>query len=301
MNLQALSIQQFKRHGQEILNDDILDCLHDDIMITNNISYTELFKYPCRLDAITMLICLDGELTGTVNLKQYVLGKNSVFLGLPTDIIQINSVTNLKMYVIIISASLLKEVNVEIQNIMSLYLKIRQRSIYVIADKEFNLLNHYYALTQAAIHSKDESARSIIKALLTAFLYHICSFVNKQEYVVDEKSKKHMLRNEYAYDRFMNLLSKFHTKERYVTFYAAKMCITPKYLSMIIKEVSGKTAANWIDEYVVLEAKNSLKYSNLSIQEVAYHLNFATQSSFGKYFKQQTGFSPKQYINQMDW
>ena len=66
-------------------------------------------------------------------------------------------------------------------------------------------------------------------------------------------------------------------------------------MSALIKEVSGRSAAQWIDDYVILEAKSLLKYSDLSIQEIAYRLNFSTQSFFGKYFKQHTGISPGQY------
>ena len=71
--------------------------------------------------------------------------------------------------------------------------------------------------------------------------------------------------------------------------------LTPKYLSSAVKEVSGKTAARWIDEAVIPEAKTLLKYSGMSIQEIAYHLNFSTQSFFGKYFKLHTGTSPSRY------
>ena len=78
-------------------------------------------------------------------------------------------------------------------------------------------------------------------------------------------------------------------------FYARQLNITPKYLSSVVKEVSGKTAARWIDESVILEAKTLLKYSGMSIQEIAYSLNFSTQSFFGKYFKQHTGTSPSRY------
>lgn len=86
--------------------------------------------------------------------------------------------------------------------------------------------------------------------------------------------------------------------ERSVTFYAEQLCITPKYFSSLVKKLSGKSAAQWIDNYVILEAKNLLKYSDMSIQEIAYRLNFSTQSFFGKYFKHQTGLSPTQYRTQ---
>ena len=82
--------------------------------------------------------------------------------------------------------------------------------------------------------------------------------------------------------------------ERNVSFYARQLNITPKYLSSVVKEVSGKTAARWIDESVILEAKAQV-FRHEHIQEIAYHLNFSTQSFFGKYFKQHTGTSPSRY------
>lgn len=78
-------------------------------------------------------------------------------------------------------------------------------------------------------------------------------------------------------------------------FMQDKLCVTAKYLSLISKEVSGQPAGNWIDEYVILEAKTLLKSSQMSIQEIADSLNFANQSFFGKYFKHHTGISPKEY------
>lgn len=71
--------------------------------------------------------------------------------------------------------------------------------------------------------------------------------------------------------------------------------LTPKHLSGVVKEVSGKTVGEWIDELVILEAKALLNSSSMNIQEIADRLNFANQSFFGKYFKHYTGMSPKEY------
>ena len=76
------------------------------------------------------------------------------------------------------------------------------------------------------------------------------------------------------------------------------MFLSSKHFSTVIKKVSGKTAGQWIDEYVILEAKTLLKYSGMSIQEIANALNFSTQSFFGKYFKQHTGYSPSRFKRQ---
>ena len=85
---------------------------------------------------------------------------------------------------------------------------------------------------------------------------------------------------------------------RSVSFYSNKMFLTAKHLSTVVKEVSGKTASEWIDSLVILEAKALLKSSELSIQEIADELHFANQSFFGKYFKHHTGMAPKEYRRQ---
>ncbi|WP_298650554.1 helix-turn-helix domain-containing protein [uncultured Proteiniphilum sp.] len=87
-----------------------------------------------------------------------------------------------------------------------------------------------------------------------------------------------------------------HFKQhRGLDFYASKLCLTPKYMSTIIKQTSGKTAGDWIDDYILLEAKALLKSTNMTIQQISDELNFPSQSFFGKYFKRLTGVSPKEY------
>ena len=86
-----------------------------------------------------------------------------------------------------------------------------------------------------------------------------------------------------------------YKQERSISFYAEKLCLTPKYLSSVIKQATGKLAGTWIDECVILEAKTQLKCSGKSIQQIAEELNFANQSFFGKYFKHHTGMSPSKY------
>jgi len=96
-------------------------------------------------------------------------------------------------------------------------------------------------------------------------------------------------------DNFLEVLQKHYKVERGVDFYADKLCLTPKYLSTVIRQTSGKTAGEWIDEYVMLEAKALLKSTKMTIQQISDELNFPSQSFFGKYFKRLEGVPPKVY------
>ena len=102
-------------------------------------------------------------------------------------------------------------------------------------------------------------------------------------------------RKEQIFHDFLTLLEEYYTQERSISFYADRMCLTPKYLSTIVKEVSGKHGMQWIDEYVVLEAKALLRDGSISVKEASDQLNFPSQSMFGRFFKKMTGLSPKQY------
>lgn len=299
MNLKAISISQFKQHGATELNGSQTDTLLDDIIITNNIKYSELFRYPCRLDAITMLVCIDGELVSKLNLREYVTHKNGVIVCLPEDIIQIESVNNLEAYAVIISASFLREAHIDLQKLLPLYLGIKNQPQLYISDEEMQLLQYYHILaTEVLKSSQHEHKREILAGLLSALVYKVIDLIRYKQRLTTEVYLKSTQRSEVLFDKFMLLLNTHHTQEHSVKFYSSLMNLTANYLSGVIKEFSGKTAAEWIDEYVVLEAQTLLRFSGMTIQEVAYHLNFATQSSFGKYFKQQTGLSPKQFINQ---
>lgn len=98
-------------------------------------------------------------------------------------------------------------------------------------------------------------------------------------------------------DRFISLVQQNFKKERFLEFYAEQLEITPKHLSRTMKTQTGFTAVEWIERYVILEAKVMLKSTNLSIQQISDELNFPSQSFFGKYFKKNVGMSPKEFRN----
>ncbi len=94
---------------------------------------------------------------------------------------------------------------------------------------------------------------------------------------------------------FKKLVNVHFTAERSVKFYATKLCVTPNHLTVTVKEATGKTAGEWIDETVILEAKVLLQNTALTIAEISDSLHFADQSTFGKFFKNLTGLSPVAY------
>lgn len=98
-------------------------------------------------------------------------------------------------------------------------------------------------------------------------------------------------------EQFMTLVQQHFKTERFLDFYAEKLGVTSRHLSRTVKSLTGITAVEWIERYVVLEAKVLLKSTNLSVQQIADELNFPSQSFFGKYFRKNMGMSPTSFRN----
>ena len=124
----------------------------------------------------------------------------------------------------------------------------------------------------------------------------ILKSVSSREGVHHPELRKPVGRKEQIFRDFLTLLEQHFTQERSISFYADRLCLTPKYLSTIVKEVSGKHGMQWIDDYVALEAKALLREGTMSVKQVSDKLNFPSQSMFGRFFKKMTGYSPKQYM-----
>lgn len=104
--------------------------------------------------------------------------------------------------------------------------------------------------------------------------------------------------SEYICARFFEMLARYYSRERSVSFYASKLCISTKYLATVVKKVSGKTPVAWIKERVVSEIEHMLLYSQASVKEIACQLHFPSVSALGKIFKANKGISPVNYRKQ---
>lgn len=131
----------------------------------------------------------------------------------------------------------------------------------------------------------------ILKNLINILLYEIASIYDQQSFA----NKAVQTRSQLLASDFKKLVNIHFTIERSVKFYAEKLFVTPKHLTETVKEVTGKTAGEWVDETVILEAKILLQNPSLTIAEISNTLHFADQSTFGRFFKNITGLSPVAY------
>ena len=182
------------------------------------------------------------------------------------------------------------------QQLFPMFFMIKERPCIDITADELQAFEEYHSFLWSKVKLKDNPYRKeITQGLLLALFYEIYDIYQGHNTAKERTPKS---RKEDLFERFIRYVSEHYKEERSVSYYADKMFLTPKHLSTVVKEVSGKTAGEWIDSLVILEAKAMLKSSEQSIQEIADELHFANQSFFGKYFKHHTGLSPKEYRKQ---
>jgi AraC family transcriptional activator of pobA len=134
---------------------------------------------------------------------------------------------------------------------------------------------------------REEILRSLIQILLheTAPVYS-----SQQALATGVHTRSQLIATE-----FKKLVNSHYAAERSLAFYADKLCITAKHLAETVKEVTGKRAAEWLAEAVLLEATVLLQNPALTIGQISDTLHFADQSTFGRFFRTNTGVSPASY------
>lgn len=287
-NMHKVSVARIKKEMKDTVY------LSDDLVIASLVpSQNPSVEHPVVLDGFTALVIMSGEATVSVGLSNFEARQNTVMILSPRSVVRtVRCTSDATAFLISFSKAFVDDMQIDISTSLPVYMRFGKNPCMQVSPRDIDELRQLFQLIKTMILSDKETYRNeIIRSLFRAAFYIITDLNRRDDRDFDYKPG----RSEVLFGRFMELLEMHHTQKRGVGFYAEQMNITPKYLSSIIKEVSGKTAAKWIDEAVILEAKTMLKYSGLSIQQIAVRLNFSTQSFFGKYFKQHTGISPSRF------
>ena len=259
-------------------------------------SQMQVFRFPCRIDAFIIGVGTEGETSVSFNLHEFRLKKDSMFIFTPKNILQVNSQQYFKADVIAISPDFMRRINIDIKNMMPLFLKFVENPTLALTPEESRSMRGMIAQIERETRGPETHfSFDIVSGLIAATIYKVGDIM--YHYLAEHpegQNNSHNRAEEY-FKQFTHLLGEHFREERSVGFYARQLCITPKYLTTLIKRISGQSVSEWIDNYVILEAKTLLKYSTMSIQEIAYYLNCPNQSFFGSYFKRNTGMSPSQY------
>lgn len=259
------------------------------------------FSEPVRVSGIAICLLLRGNLTLEINTQLIELSPISIFAFSESSMIRVRDVdrSDIDAYLLLLSAEFVRDLHIEHQSIRLDIPPDGQMKPVIdnLTENEITMLSELMDLLyrNAVVNPESPFTHNVSKSIIQALVYQLFQIKHDHMKTVINTSDKPINRRIGYVNDFMHLVKTHYSKERSLQFYADHLFISPKYLSRIIKEITGRSAADWIDTLVLQEAKNMLRFSGKSIQQVAYALNFPTQSSFGKFFKHLTGMSPSEY------
>ena len=250
-------------------------------------------EFPIRFDALVIVLIKRVEGYVDVNLQRYDLSPGSLLVLTPKDYISGFSTSNDGCgTVMMCSHNIVETLFPKIRDLLPLLINHVEQSVLNLNSEEYEMLSDLMSIMKRQLAERDGILRKQkALSLMQNILYEILGLRHKATSIRKEGST----RKDEIMSKFLKLVSANFMTCRTVQYYAEELCVTPKHLTTTVKEVSSKTAREWIDDFVIMEAKQLLRVSPLTIQEISDRLHFANQSFFGKYYKNLTGESTSDY------
>jgi len=140
------------------------------------------------------------------------------------------------------------------------------------------------------LHSDHIYKAEVLRMLYSIFLLDLQNAQNSA--IVHRQTPQ---RVEEIFIGFIRLLPQHFARHHDIAFYADQLHISTVYLSRVVRQVSGRTVVDYINQMLLMEASFLLQTTQLSITQIADHLHFADTPSFSKFFSRLKGIGPKEY------
>lgn len=252
---------------------------------------TLLYGAPKVLPEIRILVIREGKVSPTVNLiRHHFVANDLIFLGRNAIVEYDDIPEKLEGMGLSVSHEIYNSsIGPRIPKAFDGHLRDFQIHL---EPADINFLDQLHGLIFQQVSEK-ENNEEVIHHLLGAFFWYVDRLWTLQE----QATLHSQTREERLFSQFVNQVNEYASSEHNIDFYASHMFLSPRYMSSIIKKVSGKAAKEWIDEAIVTRAKISLKYTDMTVNQISDELHFANPSFFSKYFKRMTGKTPLEFKN----
>lgn len=267
--------------------------IDNDLLLIDEVADLPLPNESRRMKSLLLALCIRGEAQYTVDTIEHKVKPNDIMIISNGQVVDDYLLSpDCSGIAIMVSYDFYREIVSDVHELSSLFIFSRNHPVVTLSEDEARMIQEYYQLLKNKVedqnhHFRREVARSLLSTViydLSNSLYHIANTTTIKQTRADRIFKE-----------FIQLVEANYREKRRVTWYGNQLCISPKYLSETVKNVSRQTPNDWIDRYVILEICNLLRNTTKSIKEIANDLHFPTQSFLGKYFKDHVGVSPKEY------
>ena len=265
----------------------------NEVLVSSGISRLQTLTEPCRFESTVVFVCLSGKLDFSINTRSFSVEGPSVAVAFPGDVVKIDNCEDLEGYSSIFAKGYLDGLEIELLKRDNFKLHVSACPVGALTPAQVNLLKPFYTMCKTIMDRGFPETPAIMRGLAQAFCHVVFSIMKEARAVAP--GLKATGRRRQIFNMLINLVATHHATRRDVEFYAASLGLSAKYLSVSVRECTGRSPQDWINDYVLMDAKSMLRNSSASVKEIAFALNFSTQSAFGKFFRQHAGASPRQY------
>lgn len=250
-----------------------------------------------QLDMIVLLACMEGKIQVDINGKTFHANKFDVVICPPNVFVNNYMVSpDFTAKILCLSYPALQRMLNLNKDVWDMIMFLTKHPVFHLDERLQEVLKNYYLLVRSRLEDEENLyKKEVIQAMLQAIFYEVCGLIRPYLVAEEQVEPGKLRQSDVLMKKFVKLLGESQGRERSVSYYADQLCVTPKYLSMSCKAASGKTALEWIHEYTVEVIIQQLRYSDLTIKQIANELNFANISFFGKFVRSHLGMSPTEY------
>lgn len=276
-SMDNIDINELSKQQERIMMaDDVVVAINGHLQHTRFLEKEKIYQ----IVEPRLVLGMDGQADICLNLQDYHLEKGCLLL-LPSDtILEIKNVSDDARVVALVFRE---------------GINLTDEIVLNALPAEFSRILRMIYLTWDILQLKPYRRKTIQNLLQ--------SIISDIQYIKDiaDESEKHdqSTRTQDVFMQFKRLVHKYCFSERSIPFYASQLHVTPHHLSAIIRKASGHSVMYWINRATIQEAKLLLKTNNAMGYEIADQLHFSSASAFSKFFKRETGMTPKMYQEDM--
>lgn len=273
--------------------DITVDYSDEDLVFIDNAHVMAAPEYAC-LPMNAVVVCTAGRVRFDLGSTPLELHENEVFISPPgTFLSNYLFSPDFKFKLVLVSNRLVQQFLDEKINLWNRTLYVNKLRVVSIPAEQTGFLEHFYAMLRYALNTKADDIpyrTDIIQSVLRTGFLALCAMLSQNvEGVSTGHTAQHLFR------QFIDVLSATKAKHQPVAYYAGQLFVSAKYLSAVCKQTSGRTAREWITEYLQEDIRHYLRATNLSMKQIADVTGFPNASFFGRYVLEHFGASPRAF------
>jgi AraC family transcriptional activator of pobA len=269
-----------------------IDYSDDDIAVVDNVRELPNAN-SMQLDMIMVLVCSKGRLQLDINGVQHIIEANEKLFCSHYNVISNYMLSpDFEGKAFCLSYQLMQRILHADRDIWNRLYYLERNPVQPIDEEEQHLFQNYYDLGRTMTNRTIRTYhKEVMIGIAQSALYAMLGGLKD----VPDVDTNILRQPDQLFHKFKELLAEDNGLHRGVDYYAQKLCVTAKYLTVVCKQKNGHTASEMIRDNTVDRIRYQLKNSDKSVKEIVSELDFPNISFFGKFVRKHLGISPTNY------